>query len=109
MGPETRAKGVLMASDAASFRHLLSTRALIPSPSSTYRPVAEPLYDFGGGFPDPASFPYDELVAATARMMKAEGAEALTYGTPQGYQALRERCATSTRCSKGCRSPPTTS
>jgi len=50
----------------------------------------EALYDFGGGFPDPASFPYDALVDATARMMKAEGAEALTYGDHQGYLGLRE-------------------
>ncbi len=79
-----------MAAEPASFRQHLSTRALIPTPSSTYRPVAEPLYEFGGGYPDPASFPYDELVEATARMMRAEGADALTYGTPQGYLPLRE-------------------
>ena len=36
------------------------------------------------------SFPYDGLVEATARMMKAEGAQALTYGDPQGYKGLRE-------------------
>ena len=79
-----------MPQQAAPFQDHLSARARIPSPSSTFRPVANPLYDFGGGFPDPASFPYDEMVAATAKMMKAEGAEALTYGTPQGYLALRE-------------------
>jgi 2-aminoadipate transaminase len=79
-----------MAEHGAAFQQHLSTRARIGSPASTFRPVTEPLYDFGGGFPDPASFPYDDLVEATARMMKAEGAEALTYGTPQGYQGLRE-------------------
>jgi 2-aminoadipate transaminase len=70
---------------------LLSTRARIgwgaPAPA---RPVQHALFEFGGGFPDPASFPYDGLVEATARMMKAEGAEALTYGEPQGYRGLRE-------------------
>jgi DNA-binding transcriptional MocR family regulator len=50
----------------------------------------QPLYEFGGGYPDPASFPYDGMVDATARMMRAEGAAAMTYGDPQGYLGLRE-------------------
>ena len=53
-------------------------------------PWPKPLYEFGGGFPDPASFPYDGMVEATAKMMKAEGADALTYGDAQGYRGLRE-------------------
>ncbi len=74
------------------FESLLSTRARIGwgGPVSTQRPTTSPLYDFGGGFPDPASFPYDGMVEATARMMKAEGAAAMTYGDPQGYRGLRE-------------------
>src|SRR2546425_7301232 len=76
----------------ARFEHLLSRRALLRwgAPVATARPVASPLYEFGGGYPDPASFPYDDMVEATARMMKAEGAQALTYGDPQGYRGLRE-------------------
>src|SRR2546429_8500535 len=76
----------------ARFEHLLSTRARIGwgGPVATARLVANPRYEFGGGYPDPASFPYDGMVEATARMMNAEGAEALTYGEPQGYAALRE-------------------
>src|SRR5260370_19528387 len=54
------------------------------------RTATNALFEFGGGFPDPGSFPYDGLVDATARMIKAEGAEALTYGEPQGYRGLRE-------------------
>src|SRR5437762_1642938 len=79
-------------SPTARFEHLLSSRAGIRwgAPVATARPVAEPLYEFGGGYPDPASFPYDDMVEATARMMKAEGAQALTYGDPQGYRGLRE-------------------
>lgn len=74
-----------------SLEGLLSTRAVIGRaaggrPATTERPR----YSFAGGMPDPASFPYDELVAATERMMRAEGAEALTYGDPQGYPGLRE-------------------
>ena len=48
------------------------------------------LYEFGGGYPDPASFPYEGMVEATADMMRAEGAAAMTYGEPQGYRGLRE-------------------
>jgi 2-aminoadipate transaminase len=74
-----------------SFVDLLSARARIGrgAPPAA-RPVQNALFEFGGGFPDPASFPYDGLVDATARMMRAEGAEALTYGEPQGYRGLRE-------------------
>jgi len=74
------------------FEQLLSTRARIGTGTSVQpaRPVANALYEFGGGFPDPVSFPYDGLVEATARMMKAEGPQALTYGDPQGYKGLRE-------------------
>lgn len=74
------------------FEPLLSTRARIGwgVPAVTPRPAMSPLYEFGGGFPDPASFPYDEMVDATARMMSADGAAAMTYGDPQGYRGLRE-------------------
>src|SRR2546421_562342 len=53
----------------ARFDHLLSTRARIGWGGSvtTSRPVASPLYEFGGGLPDPASFPYDGMVEATTK------------------------------------------
>src|SRR5882724_7928666 len=81
-----------MTTPTARFEHLLSSRARIGwgAPVATARPIASPRYEFGGGYPDPASFPYDDMVEATARMMKAEGAQALTYGDPQGYRGLRE-------------------
>ncbi len=75
------------------FDHLLSSRARIGwgGPVGTQRPVTDALYEFGGGFPDPASFPYDGIAEATARLMKGkEGPAALTYGDPQGYRGLRE-------------------
>ena len=74
------------------FEPLLSGRARIGwgVPVGTPRPAMNPLYEFGGGFPDPASFPYDGMVEATARVMKSEGAAAMTYGEPQGYRGLRE-------------------
>jgi 2-aminoadipate transaminase len=76
----------------ASFEELLSARARIGrgGPAAPTRPVVNALYEFGGGFPDPASFPYEGIVEATARMIEAEGAEALTYGDHQGYLGLRE-------------------
>jgi 2-aminoadipate transaminase len=72
------------------FDSLLSTRARYAVPLTTPRASMHPLYEFGGGYPDPGSFPYDGMVEATARMMKAEGAAAMTYGEPQGYLGFRE-------------------
>jgi len=74
---------------------LLSTRARIGWGASAppARPVAEALFEFGGGHPDPSSFPYEGMVEATADVMKAEGAAALSYGEPQGYKGLRELVA----------------
>ncbi|HXH84884.1 MAG TPA: PLP-dependent aminotransferase family protein [Candidatus Tectomicrobia bacterium] len=76
----------------AHFESLLSSRARIGwgYPVGTPRPTPNALYEFGGGYPDPASFPYEGMVDATARMMAAEGAAAMTYGEPQGYRGLRE-------------------
>jgi 2-aminoadipate transaminase len=73
---------------------LLSSRAQIgwtgPATGGGRRILTESLYEFGGGLPDPASFPHDEMLAATARMLKEEGDAAMTYGEPQGYTGLRE-------------------
>ncbi len=91
---------------AIDFRPLLSTRAQIGQTArgtiaSATRTVATPLYEFGGGRPDPGSFPYDDLVAATSAMMKAEGADALTYGDPLGYAGLRDLVAHKYRLFEG--------
>src|SRR5438477_4274658 len=69
---------------------LLSTRARFAVPLTTPRASMNPLYEFGGGYPDPVSFPYEGMIEATAKMMAAEGAAAMTYGEPQGYLGLRE-------------------
>lgn len=78
-----------------NFQALLSKRAQIGrAPVGTIAnstaTAQTPLYEFGGGKPDPASFPYQGLIDATERMMKEEGAEALTYGDPLGYAGLRD-------------------
>ena len=77
------------------FEQLLSTRAALGRPGTRAggppAPSGQgPIYEFGGGRPDPASFPYQGIVAATAEMMEVEGADALTYGDPQGYAGLRD-------------------
>jgi 2-aminoadipate transaminase len=71
---------------------MLSTRARIGWGASLppARPVAEALFEFGAGHPDPGSFPYEGMVEATADVMKVEGAPALSYGEPLGYKGLRE-------------------
>src|SRR5213594_1086574 len=73
-----------------AFESLLSTRARFSVPLTTPRASMSPLYEFGGGYPDPVSFPYEGMIEATAKMMAAEGAQAMTYGDPQGYIGLRE-------------------
>ena len=80
---------------ATRFEQLLSTRAMIgrQSGGGGAWPSAPVTYEFGGGKPDPGSFPYDEIVEATRRMMAAEGAQALTYGEALGYRGLRELLA----------------
>ncbi len=81
-----------MTNTAEPFESLLAARARIGWGMSvaTPRPSMSALYEFGGGYPDPASFPYDGMVEATARMVKDDGAAAMTYGEPQGYRGLRE-------------------
>src|SRR5262249_9140772 len=59
-------------------------------PLTNPRASMNPLYEFGGGYPDPVSFPYEGMIEATAKMMAVEGAAAMTYGDPQGYLGLRE-------------------
>src|SRR2546428_10971657 len=72
------------------FETLLATRARYAVPLTTPRQSMNPLFEFGGGYPDPVSFPYEGMIEATAKMMAAEGAQAMTYGDPQGYLGLRE-------------------
>jgi len=81
-----------MINTAEAFESLLAKRARIGWGMSvaTPRPSMKALYEFGAGYPDPASFPYDGMAEATARMLKDEGAAAMTYGEPQGYRGLRE-------------------
>ena len=82
---------------------LLSTRARLKSPASPLVSHASlaPLYLFGGGQPDPYSFPYDDIVEATRDALQAEGRDALSYGHPNGYLGLRELVGEKTRHYEG--------
>src|SRR4051812_10671082 len=82
----------MTSANADAFESLLSGRAKVGwgVPVATPRPSMTVLYEFGGGYPDPASFPYEGMIEATADMLRAEGAAAMTYGEPQGYRGLRE-------------------
>jgi len=82
-----------MSTTATRFEQLLSARAQIGYGRPGAWPGGKVEYEFGGGKPDPGSFPYDEIVDATARMMRIEGDQALTYGEPLGYRGLRELLA----------------
>ena len=77
----------------ARIEQLLSKRAMIGRGQPANWPGGATQFEFGGGKPDPGSFPYDGIVEATAKMMAVEGAEALTYGEPMGYKGLRELIA----------------
>ena len=90
------------------FEPLLSRRARIGWGVSvaTPRPSMSALYEFGGGYPDPASFPYDGMLEATAAMIKAEGAAAMTYGEAQGYRGLRELICTKYERFEGFKTEP---
>ena len=68
-----------------------SSPPVVASPGQGAPAIAR--YRFGGGNPDPATFPYDGLAAATAKVMAEQGAEALIYGEAQGYAPLRDLIA----------------
>jgi 2-aminoadipate transaminase len=92
-----------------SWESLLSSRARIDWTGQRRRSSAVldgALYEFGGGLPDPASFPFDGMLDATARMLKAEGAEAMTYGEGQGYLGLRELICHKYELFEGLKSTP---
>ncbi len=48
---------------------------------------------FAGGLPAPDVFPVEEFTAACEIVLKEWGAEALQYGTTEGYKPLREMIA----------------
>lgn len=54
--------------------------------------AADPgIISFGGGYPDPALFPIDDLAAAYQSALLDHGAAALQYATTEGIDRLREQ------------------
>ncbi len=51
------------------------------------------IISFGGGYPDPALFPVAELRDVYARLLVAEGRDALQYAASNGLPALRTQVA----------------
>ena len=51
------------------------------------------IISFAGGLPAPDVFPVDEFSAACERVLRDAGAQALQYGTTEGYRPLREMIA----------------
>ncbi len=51
------------------------------------------IISFAGGLPAPDVFPVDEFAAACERVLHEQGAQALQYGTTEGYRPLREMIA----------------
>ena len=68
-------------SGAKQFESLLANRARIGFgvPVHTPRPSMSALYEFGGGYPDPESFPYEGMIEATKQMIAVEGAAATSW------------------------------
>lgn len=52
---------------------------------------------FGGGYPDPRSFPQAELAVAYQKVLTSNGVAALQYATSKGLESLREHIATRMR------------
>src|SRR3990172_6072023 len=59
------------------------------APTAQEPPPVPPIA-FTGGIPDPDTLPIDELIAASERVLRREGPDALRYGGHQGHQGLRE-------------------
>jgi 2-aminoadipate transaminase len=51
------------------------------------------IISFAGGLPAPEVFPLEQFREACLRVLKDNGAQALQYGTTEGYQPLREQIA----------------
>ncbi|MVB11794.1 2-aminoadipate transaminase [Caprobacter fermentans] len=68
--------------------------AINPFISDILRATArKDLISFGGGLPNPASFPVREISEAAQKVLSEDGAGALQYSTAEGYPPLRELIA----------------
>ena len=51
------------------------------------------IISFGGGLPNPKSFPVEEIKKASSKVLSKNGEEILQYSTTEGYLPLREYIA----------------
>ncbi|MBI4198691.1 MAG: PLP-dependent aminotransferase family protein [Chloroflexi bacterium] len=58
-------------------------------------------YDFGTGFPDPDSFPWQGLHEALGRALKDKGRDLVLYPDPQGHPELRQFIADKLKRERG--------
>jgi 2-aminoadipate transaminase len=70
------------------------------------RAGSRPKYDFGVGFPDPASFPMDGLHEALGRALKDKGRDLVLYPDPQGHPEMREFIADKLARERGMKITP---
>jgi len=56
---------------------------------------------FAGGLPNPATFPVEEIRAASDKVLREAGAAALQYSTTEGFLPLREAIAQNYKDKKG--------
>jgi len=87
-------------SSAADIRSLLSPSALGGSSSWSAAPGRTTVITFGGGLPDPETFPIDDLARAAETALR-EDQWALQYGGLYGYEELRGFLAERTRETDG--------
>lgn len=64
-------------------------------------PPPVPPITLTGGVPDPDLLPIDDLAAASERVLRREGPDALRYGGPQGFLGLREWLAAEAHARQG--------
>jgi len=76
-----------VATQKFDFSKLIADR--VP-PGAPARPVVRPKYDFGTGFPDPDSFPWQGLHEALGRALKDKGRDLVLYPDPQGHPEVRQ-------------------
>ncbi|MBI4340643.1 MAG: PLP-dependent aminotransferase family protein [Chloroflexi bacterium] len=70
-------------------------------PGAAGRAAARARYDFGTGFPDPDSFPWQGLHEALGRALKDKGRDLVRYPDPQGHPELREFIADKLKRERG--------
>lgn len=78
-------------------RRLLTPAASAGGSSWAAQPGRPVAISFGGGLPDPVTFPVDDLAAAAERVLRNHGAAALQYGGLVGFEGLRDYIAAKVR------------